>query len=134
MSLADHVKSTKNRELLERFAFQKLESEWPKLKKELKHSIELCLDSAIDSALEAYSNKGWKVSSTNIAEINVVAWKNLKQSVSKCMRGAQIDPEEALNEMFETRGSIMPETTVEGLMTERDHEALRDKYLSAWNN
>lgn len=133
MSLIDHVKSSKNKDLLERFAFEKLVIEWPNLKKELKNSIELCLDSAIESALEDYGNKVWKVSSTNIAEINVNIWRHLKQSVSDCMRGAQADPEEALNKMFEDRGSVMPETTIDGIMSERDHEALRDKYLSAWN-
>lgn len=134
MSLSDHVKSSKNKELLERFAYKKLVDEWPNLKKALKNSIELCLDSAIESTLDSYEGRNWKVSATNIAEVNVAIWKTLRQNVSDCMRGAQIDPEEALEQMFEGRGTVMPETSVEGLMTERDHEALRDKYLDAWNN
>jgi hypothetical protein len=50
------------------------------------------------------------------------------------MKGMQTDPEEALETMFASRGRVMPsgESKIEGLISEHEHEALRDKYLEAW--
>lgn len=134
MSLADHVRSEKNLELIRTFALKKLQGDWPKQKSNVLKAIELCLQDSIDSIIDTY--KGWAVSAANIAEINVHVWRTLKQNVIHAMKGAQAEPEETLRIMFEERGSVMPqdETKIEGVISEHEHEALRDKYLEAWRN
>jgi len=138
MSLADHVKSTKNLDLIRAFARKKLEFDWPKA--DLTKAIDLCLLDSIDSVIDTYNS--WAVSATNIAEINVHVWRVLRQNVIHSLKGAQVHPEEAINRMFESgaasrtdsRDQNSREPKSDGIISEHGNEALKERYLEAWRS
>jgi hypothetical protein len=131
MSIADHVKSSKNLDLIKSFALKKLDVEWPKRKAELQKAIDLCIIDSIDSIIDKYAS--WASTATNIAEINVHVWRTLRQNVIQAMKGIQVDPEEAHKLTFHERAHVVQEGKSEGLLSEHENELMSQKYLEAWH-
>jgi hypothetical protein len=134
-TLYEYVRGPINRGLLKRFAESKLHAEWPKHKTAVTNAVEHHLDDTIDTLLGPNGPyKSWTMTTQNVQDVNVAIWKSLRPAVEHSMKGAMIDPEEALDHMLTRRGPMMPfeDTKSDGLVPERDLETLRDQYLDSW--
>jgi hypothetical protein len=137
ISLYEYVRGPINRGLLVRFAETRLKAEWPRQKTAVANAIEHHLDDTIDTLLGPNGPyKAWTMTPQNVQDINAAIWKNLRQAVEHSMKGAMVDPEEALDGMLQRRGPMMPfeDTKSDGVVPDRDLESLRDQYLDSWRS
>lgn len=128
------MRSKANRSLLKRFAVDKLKKRWAHMAERLDDAIELHIDDCIDVTMEACAN--WAITSDNIAEVNVSIWKGLRPRVEATLEGIALDPEEALQAMFNDShtGFRTTEETPDLVVPERDHLALREAHEKAWSS
>ena len=132
MSMA-YIRSAENRKVLVAYAQKHLVQQWPKQAKAVHNAIELALEDAIEDSAAPYVS--WSNTKENASYINVCVFKALKVRVESIMRGAQVDHEEELTEMFRgpaQRDSVRFEEVSEGLVSDRSHEALRERHAQAW--
>ena len=137
MELYEYIRGPTNRGVLVRFAQSKLFAEYPRHKTAVTNAIEVHLDDAIDSIVGPTGYmKTWTMTPDNVKDANVAVWKSLRDSVTHSMKGAVVDAEEALDHMLQRRGPMMPfeEAKSDGLVPDRDMEALHEQYLKSWRS
>jgi hypothetical protein len=81
MSLAECVKSRKNIDLLERFAFKTLSPQYPNLNEDLRQSIEFTLDQFLDT----FSVPDWTLNAETLGDVNVSIWREARPLIEKSM-------------------------------------------------
>jgi hypothetical protein len=128
MTIIDFIRSKANRELLEKFALEKLKSKWP----QLQHILQDVVRSTIDSHLEDLTlYNTWAISSENIAEVNVAIWKQARSEIERHMLSVREDPSTALELRFDGNQRIV-EARSDSINPDRHLESMREVYLNSW--
>jgi hypothetical protein len=128
MTIIDFIRSKANRELLEKFALEKLKSKWP----QLQHILADVVRSTIDAHLEDLSTYStWAISSENIAEVNVAIWKQARSEIERHMLSVREDPATALELRFDGNQRIV-EARSDSINPDRHLESMREVYLNSW--
>ena len=81
MSLSECVKSRKNIDLLERFAFKILSPQYPNMNEDLRQSIEFTLEQFLDT----FSVPEWSLNAETLGDVNVRIWRALRPLIEKSM-------------------------------------------------
>jgi len=128
--LSDYIASPSNRKLLRNFAIEKLQLEWPHMKTAVVHAVDLHFDEVKASIRQYY--KTWAITPENIADVNIHIWTTIKPKVVSTLKGAKLDPEEALDSFFIERRQHLEESKTEHVIQERSLDAMHEKYLASW--
>jgi hypothetical protein len=127
--LCDYARSKVNRDLLVRFSRKKLALMYPDHSKSIATLLEVYLDDCLANAIEKCKN--WSITSENIADLNVLVWKDLKIHVDRSLKNIQKDPSET--SLFKERQVIQfNEDKIEGLAPERTLGNLEARYMKTW--
>ena len=132
MNIGDYIQSQSNKNLIVNFALKKLSAQFPDQRDTLQAAIELEIDGAIQSAVDAYGF--WLVTASNIADANVAIWKTLKPKVERSMGSAVEKPEARLKELLEMRGATVrpKEDPSDEAPAERSMDFLAERYNQSW--
>jgi hypothetical protein len=135
MLLSAYIQSAENKRVIRDFARKHLTQQWPKQTKAVENAIDVALDDSVTEGLQPYAS--WANTKENAASVNISVYKVLKIRVENCMRGAQVDHEQELTEMFRgpaQRDSVRFHEVSDGNggPQERELETLRDRHAQAW--
>ena len=103
--LKDYIERTENKNLLNKYSFKKLRQEFP-AEKNMQALIDINLDSIIDTIFETRTYEKWQLTSENVAEINIIIFTRLKESIRKSIQGRDHDStsaEKAIEEMLQAK-------------------------------
>jgi hypothetical protein len=87
MDLEECVKSTKNINLLHRFAFKILTHQYPNYNEELRQSIEFILEQFLDT----FEVPKWALNSETLGDVNVSIWRKVRPLIEKNMDSRPIE-------------------------------------------
>lgn len=132
MNIVEYANSADNRKTLSAYAHKQLVQQWPKQSNAVSNAITFVLDDCITEGLGPY--RSWANTKENAADVNVSIFKVLRTRVESMMKGAQVDHEEELTEMFRgpaQRDSVRYEPA-DGVTQDRELESLRERHMEAW--
>jgi|LakMenEpi03Aug12_release.lakeMendotaPanAssembly.Ray.scaffolds.fasta_scaffold2687511_1 hypothetical protein len=103
--LRDYILRTENKNILNKYSLKKLRQEFPS-EKNVQALIDVNLESIIDTLFETKTYEKWQLTSENVAELNLIIFAKLKESIRKSIQGRDHDStsaEKTIDEMLQSK-------------------------------
>lgn len=135
-TLADAFKSGRNVRILEQYCVKRFTKDYSHMNDAVLAAVRSLLPAQIERTADEL--RSWTLTPNNLAEANVLAFRQIKPDVELLMRGATIDMEATLEQRLmadDTRVLDMMDTRVSAddfALPDRDLSVLHERYMSAW--